>query len=66
MDTGPSSETTKKYTVSKRTSMEYAWDYPAGRDKRLVLCTDRSRRAIDIMEIGDLVPFKFSVGRQLH
>ncbi|OCH96150.1 vacuolar protein sorting-associated protein 13 [Obba rivulosa] len=48
------------YSVPKKSSVDYAWDYPAARDKRIVLAVNGSRRAIDIMEIGDLVPFKFS------
>lgn len=43
--------------------MGYAWDYPAGRDRRIILSVNHSKRAIDIMEIGDLVPFRFSVSR---
>lgn len=41
--------------------MPYAWDYPAARDKKIVLIIGSSRRVVDIMEIGDLIPFKFSV-----
>lgn len=41
--------------------MVYAWDYPAAREKKLVLTINGSRRVIDVMEIGDLVPFKFNV-----
>ncbi|CAL1695807.1 unnamed protein product [Somion occarium] len=59
-DAGPAAESVRKYTLSKRSSMGYAWDYPAGRDKRIILSVNHSKRAIDIMEIGDLVPFRFS------
>ncbi|KAH9849745.1 vacuolar protein sorting-associated protein 13 [Lenzites betulinus] len=48
------------YTVASNSSIDYAWDYPAARDKRIVLAISGSRREIDIMEIGDLVPFKFA------
>jgi len=41
--------------------MEYAWDYPAARDKKILLSIGAARRVIDIMEIGDLMPFKFNV-----
>jgi hypothetical protein len=41
--------------------MPYAWDYPAARDKKILLIIGSSRRAVDIMEIGDLMPFKFMV-----
>ncbi|KAI0669883.1 vacuolar protein sorting-associated protein 13 [Trametes maxima] len=48
------------YTVGSKSSIDYAWDYPAARDKRIVLSIGGARREIDIMEIGDLVPFKFA------
>ncbi|PCH33647.1 vacuolar protein sorting-associated protein vps13 [Wolfiporia cocos MD-104 SS10] len=55
-----SSKSVPTYTVSKKSSIDYAWDYPASREKRIVLQINGSRRAIDIMEIGDLIPFKFT------
>ncbi|KAH9898385.1 vacuolar protein sorting-associated protein 13 [Cubamyces lactineus] len=48
------------YNVASKSSLDYAWDYPAARDKRIVLSINGSRREVDIMEIGDLVPFKFA------
>ncbi|KAH9950347.1 vacuolar protein sorting-associated protein 13 [Amylocystis lapponica] len=56
----PSTRSVPAYTVSKKSSVDYAWDYPAAREKRLVLSFNGSRRAVDIMEIGDLIPFRFS------
>ncbi|KAG2023495.1 hypothetical protein CC2G_001143 [Coprinopsis cinerea AmutBmut pab1-1] len=47
------------YAVPPFSKVQYAWDFPAAKEKRLVLSTKTSRRAIDIMEIGDLMPFKF-------
>ena len=50
------------YKVPSKSTLEYAWDFPAGRNKKLVLNTvDGARRILDILEIGDLVPFKFAV-----
>ncbi len=49
------------YTLKPHSTMPYAWDYPAARDKKLALSSGAARRVIDIMEIGDLVPFKFNV-----
>ena len=49
------------YTVQQKASVDYAWDAPAARDKKIVLAVGGSRREVDIMEIGDLVPFKFAV-----
>lgn len=44
----------------------YAWDYPAGAEKKILLTIGNARRAVDIMEIGDLVPFKFHVRSSLY
>ncbi|KAG7450519.1 vacuolar protein sorting-associated protein 13 [Guyanagaster necrorhizus] len=52
------------YTVAPHTSLPYAWDYPASRDKKITLAVNGSRRVIDIMEIGNLVPFKFNDGQR--
>jgi vacuolar protein sorting-associated protein 13A/C len=41
--------------------MSYAWDYPAARDKKILLSIGGARRTVDIMEIGNLIPFKFNV-----
>jgi len=41
--------------------MSYAWDQPAVREKKIMLTINDSRRIVDIMEIGVLVPFKFHV-----
>lgn len=49
------------YALQSHTSMPYAWDYPAARDKKLVLSIGAARRVVDIMEIGNLIPFKFNV-----
>ncbi|OSX67568.1 hypothetical protein POSPLADRAFT_1064162 [Postia placenta MAD-698-R-SB12] len=56
----PSKRSVPNYPVPRKSSLDYAWDYPAAREKRLVLTINKSRRAIDVMEIGDLVPFRFS------
>lgn len=49
------------YKLAAHAKLEYAWDFPASRGKKLVLDVLGARRALDILEIGDLVPFKFSV-----
>lgn len=41
--------------------MDYAWDLPAIRDKKLSLTINGITRLVDPMEIGNLVPFKFNV-----
>ncbi|KAK7064233.1 hypothetical protein R3P38DRAFT_3417731, partial [Favolaschia claudopus] len=62
-DTG-SKKTNTQYTVQSRTSLSYAWDYPAAREKKILLSINGFRRVVDVMEIGDLVPFKFHDGQR--
>ncbi|KAJ7786305.1 vacuolar protein sorting-associated protein 13 [Mycena metata] len=57
---GAPSKPNTSYTVNSRTSLPYAWDYPAARDKKILLSINGFVRLIDVMEIGDLVPFKFN------
>jgi vacuolar protein sorting-associated protein 13A/C len=52
------------YRLPERTSYPYAWDFPAAKQKELLLTINGSRRTVDIMEIGDLVPFKFQVSER--
>jgi hypothetical protein len=49
------------YRLPEHTPCPYAWDFPAAREKKLLLTSSNSRRAVDILEIGDLPPFKFQV-----
>ncbi|KAI0932190.1 hypothetical protein AcW2_000882 [Taiwanofungus camphoratus] len=63
LDVEPSTKSIPVYTVPKKSKVDYAWDYPAARGKKIVLGVNNSRRAVDIMEIGDLMPFRF-LGRQ--
>jgi hypothetical protein len=42
----------------------YAWDFPAAKQKELLLTINGYRREVDILEIGDLVPFKFPVSEK--
>lgn len=48
-----------RYKVAPHSRVPYAWDQPAAKEKRLMLTIHDTRRIIDIMEIGVLVPFKF-------
>ncbi|KAG5731737.1 Vacuolar protein sorting-associated protein 13 [Termitomyces sp. T112] len=52
------------YIIGRHNSVPYAWDYPAAKDKKIVLEVNNVQRVIDIMEIGDLMPFKFNVDDQ--
>jgi vacuolar protein sorting-associated protein 13A/C len=50
-----------RYKLAPHSVTQYAWDQPAARGKKLMLMINDSRRVVDIMEIGVLVPFKFQV-----
>lgn len=63
VNAGPNAKPTPAYSITQKSSVDYAWDAPAARDKRIVLQFGSSHREVDIMEIGDLVPFKFASER---
>jgi vacuolar protein sorting-associated protein 13A/C len=44
-----------------KSAIDYAWDYPAAREKKVLLTINESRRPVDILEIGNLMPFRFHV-----
>ncbi|OJD24059.1 hypothetical protein ACJ73_04583 [Blastomyces percursus] len=47
-----------RYRLPPRSIMPYAWDYPAAKNKSLVLlCRDKERH-IKLAEIGNLIPMK--------
>ena len=60
-DSDSSAKSYPSYTLSASSSLEYAWDNPSVRDKKILLTINNSRRIVDILEIGDLVPFRFQV-----
>ncbi|EIW86715.1 vacuolar protein sorting-associated protein 13 [Coniophora puteana RWD-64-598 SS2] len=47
------------YRLDPHSQIQYTWDMPAAREKKLLLTTGESRRVVDIMEIGVLLPFRF-------
>lgn len=49
------------YTLVPKSAMDYAWDYPAVREKKILLMINGWRRPVDILEIGNLMPFRFNV-----
>lgn len=54
-----SGSSTPLYKVLPRSHSTYAWDFPAAREKTLLIDINGSRRRVDVMEIGDLMPFNF-------
>ena len=49
------------YTLAPKSAIDYSWDYPAAREKKILLTINGWRRPVDILEIGNLMPFKFGV-----
>ncbi|KAL8726828.1 MAG: hypothetical protein Q9166_006444 [cf. Caloplaca sp. 2 TL-2023] len=47
-----------RYRLPARSIMPYAWDYPASKNKELVLTANGKDRRIKLAEIGNLVPMK--------
>ncbi|KAF9652010.1 vacuolar protein sorting-associated protein 13 [Thelephora ganbajun] len=47
------------YTLVPKSAIDYAWDYPAAREKKILLMINGWRRPVDILEIGNLMPFRF-------
>ena len=47
-----------KYRLPPRSIMPYAWDYPAARNKELVITAYGKDRRVKLAEIGNLVPMK--------
>ncbi|KAG6842210.1 hypothetical protein C0991_000180 [Blastosporella zonata] len=60
-----SAKTYPIYTIGCHSAVAYAWDYPAAKDKKIILTINNARRVIDIMEIGDLIPFKFNINQRM-
>ncbi|CCE63509.1 hypothetical protein TPHA_0F00220 [Tetrapisispora phaffii CBS 4417] len=46
------------YRVPARSIMPYAWDYPAARQKRMILTCRGRKREVNIAEIGNLTPMR--------
>ena len=47
-----------RYKLPPRSIMPYAWDYPAAKNKELVLTANGRERYIKLAEIGNLIPMK--------
>lgn len=55
-----------RYRLPPRSIMPYAWDYPASKNKDLILNVGGKERTVKLAEIGQQLPFKLGVvqGRQ--
>ena len=47
-----------RYKLPSRSIMPYAWDYPAAKNKELVLTSQGKERYVKLAEIGNLIPIK--------
>ncbi|KAJ9613902.1 Vacuolar protein sorting-associated protein 13 [Cladophialophora chaetospira] len=47
-----------RYRLPPRSIMPYAWDYPASKNKELVLTARGKERYVKLAEIGNLIPIK--------
>ena len=47
-----------RYRLPPRSIMPYAWDYPAAKNKELILTVFGKERRVKLAEIGNLVPMK--------
>ncbi|MCJ1294226.1 hypothetical protein MMC34_005783 [Xylographa carneopallida] len=47
-----------RYRLPTRSIMPYAWDYPAAKNKELVIMANGKERHVKLAEIGNLIPMK--------
>nr|POE74637.1 vacuolar protein sorting-associated protein 13 [Quercus suber] len=47
-----------RYRLPPRSIMPYAWDYPATRNKNLILSANGKERHVKLAEIGNLIPMR--------
>ncbi|KHJ35601.1 putative vacuolar protein sorting-associated protein vps13 [Erysiphe necator] len=52
-----------RYKLPPRSIMPYAWDYPAARNKELIIHANGIERHIKLAEIGNLIPMKIPTFR---
>ncbi|EMC98060.1 hypothetical protein BAUCODRAFT_32061 [Baudoinia panamericana UAMH 10762] len=51
-----------RYRLPPRSIMPYAWDYPATKNKNLVLSAGGKERHVKLAEIGNLIPMRIPTG----
>ena len=52
-----------RYRLPPRSIMPYAWDYPASKNKNLILSASGKERHVKLAEIGNLIPMKLPSGQ---
>jgi vacuolar protein sorting-associated protein 13A/C len=53
-----------RYRLPPRSIMPYAWDYPASKNKNLVLSANGRERHVKLAEIGNLIPMRIPAGQR--
>lgn len=53
-----------RYRLPPRSIMPYAWDYPATKNKNLILNANGKERHVKLAEIGNLIPMRIPGGPQ--
>ncbi|EDU45185.1 vacuolar protein sorting-associated protein 13a [Pyrenophora tritici-repentis Pt-1C-BFP] len=51
-----------RYRLPPRSIMPYAWDFPAAKNKEIVISANGRERHVKLAEIGPLIPFKIPPG----
>ncbi|KAF1944820.1 vacuolar protein sorting-associated protein 13 [Clathrospora elynae] len=52
-----------RYRLPPRSIMPYAWDFPAAKNKEIVISANGRERHVKLVEIGPLIPFKIPPGQ---
>jgi len=53
-----------RYRLPARSIMPYAWDYPATKNKNLIISANGKERHVKLAEIGNLIPMRIPAGSQ--
>ncbi|KAI4916402.1 uncharacterized protein J4E92_009320 [Alternaria infectoria] len=53
-----------RYRLPPRSIMPYAWDFPAAKNKEIVISANGRERHVKLAEIGPLIPFKIPPGQE--
>ena len=51
-----------RYRLPPRSIMPYAWDYPAAKNKEIILTANGKERRVKLSEIGNLIPLRVPSG----
>ncbi|KAF2460623.1 hypothetical protein BDY21DRAFT_279898 [Lineolata rhizophorae] len=55
-----------RYRLPPRSIMPYAWDYPAAKNKEIVLTAQNKQRHVKLAEIGNLIPMRLPSSQGSH